>query len=268
MSDSKARKSASERQKKPARISFYSQSSSMSEEESEPEVEILYRWNSPRLMVLCEDGDINCALHYLVESLHDPFASNSVATLLLQESILKEFEDRMKDRFEPLSSAVSDHPVFVQTLQRLEHLQARTIRGDPKKVPSNASPVLVFDLSHRHLGKGPTGVITVHTFRTMKEAIGLQSKESLPFTSVSIWNEKLAAAYELVARFSYLIFLLNCFYVDLGPISVAFACNQNSVKIVDGYHYETLTFREKRKVIVHPVCSIWGRLARDGVLHY
>ncbi|XP_020818445.1 uncharacterized protein LOC110191821 [Drosophila serrata] len=266
VSGGKSTKSVDEPQKKPPRLTVVSELSSMSEEESEPEVEIQYRWNSPRLMILCEDGDINCAIHYLVESLQDPFASNSVATLLLQESILEEFIDRMKDRLEPLSPEISAHPVFVQTLKRLKHLQARTTRGNPKTVPLNASPVLVYDLCHRHLGKGPTGVITVHTFRTMKEAIELQSKEPLPFTSATIWNEKLAAAYELVARSNILIFLLNCFYVDLDPISLAFTMNQNSVKIADGYHYETLTFRSNRKVIVHPVGTIWGKLVRDRAL--
>ncbi|KAH8243336.1 hypothetical protein KR032_006625, partial [Drosophila birchii] len=264
--DNKATERTAEPEKKPARLTLLSELSSVDEEESEPEVEILYRWNSPRLMILCEDGDINCAMHYLVESLHDPFASNSVATLLLQESLLEEFIERVKDRLEPLRPEISEHPVFVHTLKQLEHLQARTTRGNPKTVPLSSSPVLVYDVTHRHLGKGPTGVITVHTFRTMKEAIMLQSIEPLPFTSATIWNEKLAAAYELVARSHILIFLLNCFYVDLGPISMAFTMNQNSVIIVDGYHYETLTFRTNRKVIVHPVATIWGKLVRDRAL--
>ncbi|XP_017130771.1 uncharacterized protein LOC108148300 [Drosophila elegans] len=264
----KSKDSAAERPKKAPRISYHSRSSSMSDEESEPEEETKYRWNSPRLMILCEDGDINCALHYLVESLHDPFACNAVATLLLQESLLEEFVDRLKDRLEPLDSQISSHPVYVKTLERLEQLQARTIVGNPKTVPANATPILVFDLSQRYLGDGPTGAITLHTFRTMKDAIELQAKEPLNFTSVSIWNEKLGAAYELVARFSPLIFLLNCFYVDLNNISLAFVCNLNTAKIVDGYHYESVTFREKRKAVVHPVGTIWGKLAREGLPHH
>ncbi|XP_016954195.1 uncharacterized protein LOC108027312 isoform X2 [Drosophila biarmipes] len=264
----KSKDSAAEKPKKVARLSNHSRASSTSDEETEPEVEIKYRWNSPRLMILCEDGDINCALHYLIESLHDPFACNAVATLFLQESILEEFVDRMRDRLEPLSSDISGHPVYVKTLQRLEQLQAKTIVGDPKTVPANASPVLVCDLCHRHLADGPTGVITLHTFRTMKEAIELQAKEPLSFTSVCIWNEKLGAAYELVARLSPLIFLLNCYYVDLNQISLSFVCNFNSAKIVDGYHYESLTFKEKRKIVVHPVGTIWGKVAREALHQY
>jgi len=265
-SEYKSKASASEKPKKVARLSYHSKASSTSEEETEPEVEIKYRWNSPRLMILCEDGDINCALHYLIESLHDPFACNAVATLFLQESILEEFLDRMKDRFEPLSSDIFGHPVYVKTLERLEQLQAKTIVGDPKTVPANASPILVYDLGHRYLADGPTGVITLHTFRTMKEVIELQAKEPLAFTSVCIWNEKLGASYELVARLSPLIFLLNCYYVDLGQISLSFICNFNSAKIIDGYHYESLTFKEKRKIVVHPVGTIWGKVAREAAL--
>ncbi|XP_017046658.1 uncharacterized protein LOC108091801 [Drosophila ficusphila] len=266
--DSKSKDSAMERSKKPPRLSYHSRSSSMSEEESEPEVQVKYLWNSPRLMIICEDGDINCALHYLIESLHDPFACNAVATLFLQESILEEFVDRLKDRLEPLSSDISGHPVYLKTLERLENLQARTIVGDPKTVPANATPILVFDLSQRYLGDGPTGAITLHTFRTMKEAIELQAQEPMNFTSVCIWNEKLAAAYELVARFSPLIFLLNCFYVDLNNISLAFVCGFSSAKIYDGYHYEALTFKGKQKIIVHPVGTIWGKLARGAHGHH
>jgi len=264
----KSKDSAPEKPKKVPRLSYHSRSSSMSEDEPEPEVQVKYQWNSPRLMILCEDGDINCALHYLVESLHDPFACNAVATLFLQESILEEFVDRIRDRLEPLSTDISGHPVYIMTLERIGHLQAKRIVGNPKTVPENASPMLVYDLSHRYLADGPTGVITLHTFRTMKEAVELQAKEPLNFTSVCIWNEKLAAAYELVARLSPLIFTINCYYVNLNEITLPFVCNFNSAKIIDGYHYESLTFKGKRKVVVHPVGTIWAKLAREALVQY
>ncbi|EDX11882.1 uncharacterized protein LOC6726978 isoform X1 [Drosophila simulans] len=261
-------KDSAEKPKKVPRLSYHSRSSSMSEDEPEPEVQVKYKWNSPRLMILCEDGDINCAMHYLVESLHDPFACNAVATLFLQESILEEFVDRIRDCLEPLSTDISGHPAYIKTLERLNHLKAKTIVGNPKTVPENASPMLVYDLNHRYLADGPTGVITLHTFRTMKEAVELQAKEPLNFTSVCIWNEKLAAAYELVARLNPLIFTINCYYVNLNEITLPFVCNFNSAKIVDGYHYESLTFQGKRKVVVHPVGTIWAKLAREALVQY
>ncbi|XP_033165552.1 uncharacterized protein LOC117144480 isoform X2 [Drosophila mauritiana] len=245
----KPKDSASEKPKKVPRLSYHSRSSSMSEDEREPEVQVKYKWNSPRLMILCEDGDINCAMHYL-------------------ESILEEFVDRIRDRLEPLSTDISGHPAYIKTLERLSHLKAKTIVGNPKTVPENASPMLVYDLNHRYLADGPTGVITLHTFRTMKEAVELQAKEPLNFTSVCIWNEKLAAAYELVARLSSLIFTINCYYVNLNEITLPFVCNFNSAKIVDGYHYESLTFQGKRKVVVHPVGTIWAKLAREALVQY
>ncbi|KAH8313106.1 hypothetical protein KR067_000501, partial [Drosophila pandora] len=254
--------------KPPTRLTYhtpYSASSTETEVEPEPEEE-KYRWNSPRLMILCEDGDINCALYYLLESLHDPFAANSVAVLFLQESLLSEFIDRLKDRLEPLNHLIASHPAFIRTLERLKEVQAKVIVGNPETVPENASPRFVFDLNQRFLSDGPTGVITLHTFRTMKEAISLMATEQVPFTSVSIWNEKLGAAYELVARMKPQIFLLNCFYVNLDPIGLAFACSVNSCKITDGYHYESLTFKEKRKVVVHPIGTIWGK--QDGIRNY
>lgn len=259
--------SVPDRGKKPAsRLTYhtpYSASSTESEVEPEPE-EQKYRWNSPRLMILCEDGDINCALYYLLESLHDPFAANSVAVLFLQESLLSEFIDRLEDRLEPLNEQITSHPAFIHTLERLKELQPKVIMGNPRSVPADASPRFVFDLNQRFLGEGPTGVITLHTFRTMKEAIELQAKEQVPFTSVSIWNEKLGAAYELVARLKPQIFLLNCFYVNLDPIGLPFACRVSTSKISDGYHYESLTFKEKWKVVVHPIGTIWGKIAWDA----
>ncbi|KAH8383894.1 hypothetical protein KR009_011125, partial [Drosophila setifemur] len=265
-SDKPSRVSSMDPVKQPAaRLTYFTAASSSSESSAEPETEIdvKYRWNSPRLMILCEDGDINCALHYLLESLHDPFAANSVATLLLQESLLEEFENRLKDRLQPLSPDITNHSVYIRTLERLQELQAKTIVGNPETVAAHVSPILVFDFNHRFLGDGPTGIITLHTFRTLKDAVQLQSKEEVPFTSVSIWNEKLGASYELVARFKQLIFLLNCFYVDLEPIAVSFACGVSANKICAGYHYETLTFRGRCKVVVHPVGTIWGKLARE-----
>ncbi|SPP84223.1 uncharacterized protein LOC117586042 [Drosophila guanche] len=238
------------------------QSIGAEEASSEPE-EVKYKWSSPRLMILCEDGDINCAMHYLMESLHDPFAPNAVATLLLQESMLEEFVNRLEDRLQELRPEIANHPVYLTTLSRVEQLKAETIVSSSKTVPRNASPMMIFDFSHNYFGDGPTGVITLHTFRTIKDALQLQAREPLAFTSVSIWNEKLGAAYELVARLNFEIFLLNCFYVNLDPIGPAFVANMNSAKVSQDYHYESMTFNKKRKVVVHPVATTWGQKAKE-----
>ncbi|ALC49103.1 CG15717, partial [Drosophila busckii] len=213
---------------------------------------------SPSLMMIFEGGDLNCAMHHLVCSLQNPFEMNSVATLLIQESVRESFVNCVREQIQPLDAQLANHPRFVRTQAKLEELKAETIGGDPKTVPTNATPLLVCDLTHSFLGNGPTGVITMHTFRTPKEATQVNKKETLKYSSVSIWNEKLASAYEICELFDCSVFMLNCFNVDLNPILPAFEANQNDVKIFKGYHYETLMTNHKRKIIVFPVGTIFA----------
>ncbi|KAL7743887.1 hypothetical protein ACLKA6_003114 [Drosophila palustris] len=222
------------------------------------EKQVKYAWNSPSLMIVCEDGDLNSALHHLVASLHNPFAENAVATLLIQESVREPFLDRLVEQMKPLDGQVANHPNYVRTLAKLQKLKAETIVGNPKTVSPNATPMLVSDLTHNYLGDGPTGVVTMHTFRTPKEATQVNLKETLAYSSVSIWNEKLASAYEVCALLKDETFMINCFNVDLTPIKPSFDANRNDVKIVKGYHYETLTINHQRKIIVFAVGTIFA----------
>ncbi|KAM8719683.1 hypothetical protein ACLKA7_005847 [Drosophila subpalustris] len=222
------------------------------------EKQVKYAWNSPSLMIVCEDGDLNSALHHLVASLHDPFAAHAVATLLIQESVREPFLDRLVEQLQPLDGQVANHPNYVRTLAKLQKLKAETIVGNPKTVSPNATPMLVSDLTHNYLGDGPTGVVTMHTFRTPKEATQVNLKETLSYSSVSIWNEKLASAYEVCALLKDDTFMVNCFNVDLTPIKPAFDANRNDVTIAKGYHYETLTINRQRKIIVFAVGSIFA----------
>lgn len=209
-------------------------------------------------MIIFEQGDINCALLHLVNSLHDPFADGAVATLLIQENIRESFLKRLKEHMVQLDPKVANHPAYVRTLAKLKELKAETIVGDPETVPANATPMLVSDLSHNFLGDGPTGVITMHTFRTPKDSTMINQNETLVYSSVSIWNEKVASAYEVCALFKNSIFMINSYNVDLSPIKTAFNENKNEVKIVKGYHYETLTINQKRKIIIFAVGTIFA----------
>lgn len=222
------------------------------------EKQVKYAWNSPSLMMVFEGGDLNSALHHVVASLHNPFSENAVATLLIQESVRESFLDRLVEQMQQLDGQVANHPNYVRTLAKLQKLKAETIVGNPKTVPPNATPMLVSDLTHNFLGDGPTGVITMHTFRTPKEATQVNLKETLTYSSVSIWNEKLASAYEVCALLKDDTFMINCFNVDLSPIKASFDANKNDVKIVKGYHYETLTINHQRKIIVFAVGTIFA----------
>jgi len=43
--------------------------------------------STPQLMIIFEDGDINSALHFLIESAHNPFAPNAVAMVLVEDTL-------------------------------------------------------------------------------------------------------------------------------------------------------------------------------------
>jgi len=155
-----------------------------------------------------------------------------------------------------LSQEVSKHPSYTSTLAKIEELKAKTVQGESLK--AGESPVLVYDCVHSYLGNGATGVVTVHTFRTAKEAGQLAKRDPLPYGQVSLWNEKLGCAYELIPRLPSDIVAINCFNPDLDPIWESFAADRNDVLLAKNYHYESLVVSGKRRIVVFPVGTIFG----------
>ncbi|XP_016983049.1 uncharacterized protein LOC108047405 [Drosophila rhopaloa] len=234
------------------------------EEDEEPELsekaEPKYAWNAPCMMVIFPDGDLNCALHHLVESLQDPFALDAVAVLLVQESLIEELECRVVTLMKPLDSRVADHPCYKRTLLKIAELKPKTVVGPPDIVMPDATPMLVRDIPHKFLGEGPTGIITLHIFRTPFEATQIYRKEyPLPIASVSIWNERVSSVFEVVGLMSGIdTFKVNCFSVDMEPIKKSFELRKYSACMKRGYHYETLVIKGERKIIIFPVGIIFG----------
>ncbi|EDW86304.2 uncharacterized protein Dwil_GK17389 [Drosophila willistoni] len=217
------------------------------------------KWKSPSLMIVFDDGDINSAMHHLLGSLHNPFEEGSVATIVIQESVLDQFVGRVAEHFKELPSKVAKHPNYIRTLAKIKELKAKVVTAaDKEKVPANVSPVLVYDFIQNYLGDGPTGVITLHTFRTPKEVVQIIGTETLSYSTVSVWNEKLACSFELVSLLKPEICLINCFKVDLQPIQEAFDSNRNDVCLVKSYHYESIVLNSKRRIIVFPVGTIFA----------
>ncbi|XP_032593826.1 uncharacterized protein LOC6564824 isoform X2 [Drosophila grimshawi] len=217
------------------------------------------KWDSPCLMMIFDGGDLNSAMHHLLASLRNPFAPNAVATLLIQENVRGPFLEQLVEQMTQVDPSVHQHPNYLRTLRKLQQFSAETIVANPHRVPSNATPILVSDLTHNFLGEdGPTGVITMHTFRTPKEATQVNLKETLAYGSVSIWNEKTASAYEMCQLLKNNIFMINCYNVDLGPIKAAFDAGQNDARIVKGYHYESVICGQMRKIIVFAVGTIFA----------
>lgn len=210
-------------------------------------------------MIVFEGGDLNSARHHLLASLHDPFGKNAVATVLIQESVRDEFNELLVENMHPLDPQVYQHPNYLRSRQKLLQFKAETIVGDPEVVPDHATPVIVCDISHTFFGDEPTGIVTMHTFRTPKDATQVNQKETIKYGAVSIWNEKVASAYEICALLKNEIFMLNCFNVDLTPILPKDDLGPtNDVKVEKGYHYERLTINQKRKIIVFAVGTIFA----------
>ncbi|XP_034671892.1 uncharacterized protein LOC117903671 [Drosophila subobscura] len=215
-------------------------------------------WRSPQLMIVFEDGDLHSARQHLLDSLQNPFAEGAVATVLLQESVRDQFVGLVAQNLKRLEPQVASHPSYVRTLAQIEQLKAKVVKAEGD-VPADASPLLVSDFSSSYLGQpGPTGAITLHTFRTAREATQVNVKESVPYARVSIWNEKLACAYEVLGQLAVDTITINCFNPDLSPIQPAFEGNRNDVCLVKGYHYETLTVNSKRRIVVFPVGTIFA----------
>nr|XP_016923889.1 uncharacterized protein LOC108005211 [Drosophila suzukii] len=214
------------------------------------------KWRSPQLMIVFEDGDLHSARQQLLKSLQNPFAEGSVATLLLQESIADQFVGLVAQDLRTLPQEVSKNPSYINTLAKIDQLKAKVVKGETLK--AGESPILVYDCVHSYLGTGATGVVTLHTFRTAKEAGELAKRDPLPYGQVSLWNEKLACAYELIPRLPSDVVAINCFNPNLSPIRDSFEGNRNDVLLEKNYHYESLVVSGKRRIIVFPVGTIFA----------
>ncbi|XP_016949747.1 uncharacterized protein LOC108024355 [Drosophila biarmipes] len=214
------------------------------------------KWRSPQLLIVFEDGDLHSARQQLLHSLQNPFAEGSVATLLLQESIAEQFVGLVARDLRTLPQEVAKNPTYISTLAKIDQLKAKVVRGESLK--AGESPILVYDCVHSYLGGGATGVVTLHTFRTAKEAGELAKRDPLPYGQVSLWNEKLACAYELIPRLPADVVAINCFSPDLSPIRDSFKGNRNEVLLEKNYHYESLVVSGKRRIVVFPVGTIFA----------
>ncbi|EDV44227.2 uncharacterized protein Dana_GF16130 [Drosophila ananassae] len=222
--------------------------------------EVKYVWNAPCMMVIFDDGDLNSAIFYLMESLQDPFALDAVAVLLVQESLLEEITGRVVSLMRPLDSRVANHPCYQRTLLKIAELKPKVIVGPPNSVLPDATPMLVRDIPHKYLGEGPTGIITMHVFRTPLEATIVYRKESpmLPIASVSMWNERVSCVYDVLALMNIDTFKINCFNVDMEPVKKNFEIRRFCAMMHHGYHYETCLVNGQRKIIVFPCGTIFA----------
>ncbi|XP_065364015.1 uncharacterized protein LOC135957238 [Calliphora vicina] len=209
----------------------------------------------PSVLIVFANSDINAALYHLNKSLESPFNPTAIATVLVQEAIKDDFVSKLQQQLKTYpAEAVKNNVNFVKALATATKLNAKTI-GVPKQEPNEYSPTLVCDFTHEQLGAStPSGIVTLHTYRTAKEAVALVNKESLKFNSVSIWHENHSYAYELIAALTSSAFFINCYQVSLAVLGDS----KNHVVLDKSYHYETLLHDGVQKSIVFPVGSIFA----------
>ncbi|KAH8306802.1 hypothetical protein KR018_001411, partial [Drosophila ironensis] len=208
-------------------------------------------------MIVFASGDLHSALLQLLQSLQNPFAPGSVATVLVQESIAEQFVGLLAQNLRPLAAQVTQDSRFKSSLELVGKLGLKVVRGEGLRVEE--SPMLVWDVLHSFLNTCPSGAVTLHAFRTAKEAADLVRRDDFSYSQVSVWNEQLACSYELIPRLPKLeVFVFNCFRPDLSPVLEAFNGNRNEVILEKNHHYESLLVEGKRRLVVFPVGTIFA----------
>ncbi|KAH8412011.1 hypothetical protein KR222_006643, partial [Zaprionus bogoriensis] len=209
---------------------------------------------SPQLMIVYDGGDLHCAMYFLLASIKDPFANNSIGTVLVEERLRDEFVARLKDQLQPMDVEIISHPNYLHALRMLQELNAEIITAPWHRAPSLVSPMIVVDCEHSQLGSGTTGMLCLRTFRSNPEIVEICMKhEKIPFVSVSIWNECIELLYQLVVSLKCNVFFFNCNNVSLSPIAECQKQQLNAAVIENGLHYETMLIHGEIKTIVFPI---------------
>ncbi|XP_037936505.1 uncharacterized protein LOC119670352 [Teleopsis dalmanni] len=212
---------------------------------------------TPTVLIIFAGADLNAAAYHLSKSLEAPFEANAVVTVLVQESVQTEFIAIAQNNLKAYTNEVPQHPGFVAALQTIEKLNAKTINANG--VERNQSPTIVLDFTHEQLSAvGPTGIVTLHTFRTAKEAIALCAKETVNFKNASLWHENHSCAYELVAALKCGNYFINCNLVPLDVLKDHIKAGRSYVAIDNSYHYETLPISGIQKSVVFPIGTIFA----------
>ncbi|XP_022208110.2 uncharacterized protein LOC111064669 [Drosophila obscura] len=211
--------------------------------------------HSPHLMIIFEDGDMNSALHFFIESMKNPFKPNAVATVFVAANIRAEILERIRPELNPLKKEAhtAGRRSYLNTLKVVNEIQVEVVSKMDMSAPSRASPILLTDCAADEYGVHSDGVIMMHTFKKAMEIINICDRDTTPFGAVSIWNEGMDLCFDIVAAINSSHFFINCNDVDLSPIDKYFQAEENYTLIDKGFHYEALKIYEKFKTIVFPL---------------
>lgn len=195
-----------------------------------------------------------------MESLKKPNANNAIVTLLVQESILTDFVAKVQAKLESYAPSTSLVDSYRPIKEKLQKLNARTIRPCNMDEACFVGPTIVYDFTHEQLGINCTGsIVTLHAFRTTKEAITLCSKQGVDYANVSIWSENHARAYEIVAALRSKNYYINCNDVSFDCLRSSIEKQTSQVVMEQGYHYETFVdSKGNQKNVVFPFGTVFA----------
>lgn len=210
---------------------------------------------TPQLMIFYAGGDFDCALHFILSSIDEPFGPNAISTLLVEKCIRDEFVARLQDKLCELDLVTYTHPHYQSTLKMLDKLKVKIITKPQTNAPRGfLTPIIVCDLPQSELGPGTSGVLSLHTFTDNRQVVEIIKNEAQAFVSISLWNESVEKLYQVVVSVPACnTYFFNCTNICLGPIAKYKNKKQNAAIVEDGYHYETLLVGEDLKTIVFPV---------------
>lgn len=210
---------------------------------------------SPQLMIIYAEGDLNCAMYYMMDSIYEPFGQHAISTVFVEECIRDEFVDRLVDKLHELDIATFTHPHYQSTLKMLDKLCVKIITKPWVNTPRGfITPIIVCDFPQSELGPGTSGVVSLHTFQNNQQIIDMMLKDPQAYVSTSIWNELIEDLYQLVVGIkSCKVFNFNCNNVKMEHISHYLNLKENAAIVQNGYHYEIIQIDDVLKTVVFPV---------------
>lgn len=210
------------------------------------------------VMLVFHQSDIEAATYHLAQSLDN---RSFIGCVFVQESCVEKFSSILKSKLKTYTKEQLQSLHCKETIEKsneiIARLNAKTI--SPETPASYACP-LVWNFSQEHFvvdGKS-LPIVSLFSFRTVKEAIALVKKECGVSKGVTIWCENHTMAYEVVAATPLRDFYLNCFNISWNPIAEYIKKGQPFVAIEKSFHYETLLMDGKQKNIVFPFGTIFA----------
>lgn len=209
---------------------------------------------NPLAMLVFHQADIDAAAYHLAKSIDDPTIQSPIRCVFVQESCVNRFSGSLRSK---LKTYTKEHIQCSKTNEIVSKLSAKTIC--PETPSDHFALPLVWNFSQEHFTVDGQilPVVSLFSFRTVKEAMAMVKKESIK-KGATIWCENQAMAYEVIANTPLEDFYLNCFGISWKPIEESVKNAQPTALIENSYHYEVLLVAGKQKRVVFPFGTIFA----------